>query len=352
MKKESYIIGCVRRLREYGEGMLFADQAISSILDVVKANVYTTICMSQTSQRDRRECISVLGLNPQQAELTNYLETGQGIIRLAGRYPLPQLLDFPFIKPRNISEKELDEINAKDGRVRKLLSRVKVVNQKQGEQVVEEVSEEKAEKQIDEGVRRMLVDIADYFDETSTQRAKRLGLSGSASDKVFKTIEREQLAEVIRLNLSGSRGGMSKYYALTKKGYEAISEKPPKQSGGTGATHFFLERYLEKHLSEKGFSDLEIEKNIGGVGGKRIDLWGKYDGLSVGIEICCSTMKTEHINVQKDIDKCDALVVVAPDKKTKGKLETALYQKIEQDPKLKTCVVHELLNAPENIISN
>ena len=111
--------------------------------------------------------------------------------------------------------------------------------------------------------------------------------------------------------------------------------------------HFFLERYLKKHLPQIGFSCLEIEKSIGG---KRIDVFGIYEGLKVGIEICVSTIKTEYLNVQKNKGKCDFLIIVTPDKKTKDKLDRELYQNIEPDKKLTTCVVHELLNHPEKII--
>ena len=67
MSKESYIISCIRRLREYGEGIVLADQSISSLKDVVKSNVYTIISLSQSSQKDRREVSAVMGLNPQQS---------------------------------------------------------------------------------------------------------------------------------------------------------------------------------------------------------------------------------------------------------------------------------------------
>ena len=57
------------------------------------------------------------------------------------------------------------------------------------------------------------------------------------------------------------------------------------------------------------------------------------------------------INVHKDIDKCDLVIITAPDKKTKIKLDAELYKKVESSKKLKTCVVHELLNHPEKIIT-
>jgi len=355
---ESFVISCIRRLREYGEAMVLADQCISTIKDVVKSNTYTTVGMSQTGQKDRREMINVLGLNPNQAQMVNFLDVGQGIIRLGGRYPFPQLIVFPFVKPKNISEKKLDEANAKDQRVRDLLNRVKPVSASIGtyldfSQSIPQYTfnEEPAPKtdQMFEKSKEMLWDIFNRPDVTSTTRSADFSLSGSASDKIFKYIEQEQLVDVVRLNLTGGRGGTAKYYVLTSKGYDAISITPPKKSGGTGASHFFLEKFFEKHLPSKGFSDVEVEKNIGG---KRIDVFGTYETLKIGIEICCTTMRTEYLNFQKDIDYCDLVIITTPDKKTKTQLDSELIKKIEPSKKLRTCVVHELLNHPEKIIKS
>ena len=358
MKKESFIVSCIRRLREYGEGIILADQAISSLLEVVKANVYTILCLSQTSQKDRREVISALGLNAQQGEITNFLETGQGIVRLAGRYPFPQLLNFPFVAPKNISEKELDQINCDDVRIRGLLGKVIPVTQNEDPEAQSQEntsqdtpgkpSKEKESNEFEKAKDILLPDIDNRFDVQSTQRAEDLGWSSSAADRIFKYIVKKQYVDVIKLNLSGARGGVSKYYALTKSGYQTIDRTPPKQSGGTGATHFFIQRYLKKYLPKMGFTGLTIEKNIDG---KRIDLFGQFQELRVAIEICCSTMRTEFLNVQKDMDKCDVIIIVTPDKKTKEKLNKELFKQVEANKKLKTCVVYELLNDPEKIIN-
>ncbi len=355
MSSESYSISCIRRLREYGEGIVLADQCISTIKEVVKNNTYIIIGMSQTGQKDRREMTNVLGLNADQASAVNFLDVGQGIIRLAGRYPFPQLIKFPFVKPENLSETKLDEINAKDKRVLDLLSNVNHAtdsenNIRETSQNISEYTKDKepeSDREHDKSI-DMLKDIFNRFDVSSTQRTRDFNISASSADKIFKYIEREQFVEVVKLNLSGTRGGISKYYDLTNKGYEAISKKAPKRSGGIGSVHFFLERYLKKYLPPKGFSELEIEKNIGG---KRIDLYGKYDGLLVGIEICVSTVRTEHINVHKDINKCDILIITTPDKKTKDKLDSELSKRIGDEINLRTCVVHELLNYPGKIIN-
>lgn len=357
MSKESFVISCIRRLREYGEAIVLADQCISTLKDVVKSNTYITIGMSQIGQKDKREMVSVLGLNSDQEKVVNILDVGQGIVRLAGRFPFPQLIEFPFVEPKNLSEKQLDKINAEDQRIRDLLGRVKPADtlkntQLSPQSIPQYTSNKEPESKLDhmlEASKEMLTDIFNRFDVSSTARAKDFGLSASAADKIFKYIEREQLVDVVQLNLTGGRGKTSKFFVLTNpKGYETISKTPPKKSGGTGSTHYFIERYLKKHLPQKGFSGLEIEKNIGG---KRIDVFGVYEGLKTGIEICVSTIKTEYVNTQKDEGKCDFLIIVTPDKKTKDKLDRELYKKIEPNEKLTTCVIYELLNHPEKIIT-
>ena len=358
MSKESFIVSCIRRLREYGEAMVLSDQCISTIKDIIKSNIYTIIGMIQTGQKDRREMINVLGLNSNQAQKVNFLDVGQGIIRLAGRYPFPQLIIFPFVKPKNLSESQIDKINAEDPRVLDLLSDVKPADDRNQLMIdrpsgihqytnnEEHISNSDRMLKKSEG---MLMDIFNRFDVPSATRAKDLALSASSADKIFKYIESEQLVEKFNLNLTGTRGGSCKFYSLSDpKGYDTTDKKPPKRSGGTGVVHFFLERYLKKHLPAKGFQDLEIEKNING---KRIDVFGIFETLKIGIEVCCSTMRTEHLNFFKDKDGCDLVVIVTPDRKTKTKLDQELGREIGPHSKLKTCVVHELLTHPEQIIN-
>lgn len=189
----------------------------------------------------------------------------------------------------------------------------------------------------------MLLDINNRFDVTSSQRAKDLGLSAGVSNRVYKSIEKEQLVESIFLNPTGKSGGLSKFHELTDKGYKAINRPVHKKySGGKGIKHVFLQRYFKKRLPALGFKEIGIEKEFCG---KKIDVFCKYHELKIAIEICISTMQTEHINVLKNIDKCDLIMIVCPDKKTKQKLEKVLYRKIPRNEKVKICAIHELLDS-------
>ncbi len=200
MKKESYLGRCIRRLREYKESIVIIDQIISSLREVVKSNVYTIISLSQSSQKDRREVISVLGLNKQQANITNRLAEGEGIVRLAARFPYPLLLKFPLIKSEYLSDSEIDKVNRESPVIQSLLKKVKHVKPK-GDPIDETVTNtapKKTDRTMD-----LVLDIYNRFDISSVQRAKDLGLSASAADKIYKHLEREQLAESFTLNLSG-----------------------------------------------------------------------------------------------------------------------------------------------------
>ena len=79
-------------------------------------------------------------------------------------------------------------------------------------------------------------------------------------------------------------------------------------------------------------------------------MFGIYNEMKVGIEICCTTYKTEHENVQKDQESCDCIVIACPDKTTKEKVLKQLDGKIDGGGKVRVCMVSELLNNTEEII--
>jgi len=173
----------------------------------------------------------------------------------------------------------------------------------------------------------------------STDRAYDFKLSNDKAKRVYHYIESEGFVEQIFLNLSG-RGGKSKFYWLTDKGYRFIQKpKKPEGSGGKGVEHIFIQEFLKDELGKKGYKNIEIEKLIDG---KRIDLFCEKDGKSLGIEICISTFKTEYLNVLKDMGKCDRIVIVCTDIHAKKKL----VEEFEQGSLIKefeVYVLHEFL---------
>jgi hypothetical protein len=231
VRRESFIISCIRRLREYGEGIVLADQSISSLKEVAKSNVYTIICLSQSSQRDRREVMNVLGLSPQQGDVTNKLKEGQGIIRLAARYPYPALLKFPFVTPKNLSDKEIDDMNANNEVINNLLKRVQVRHMdsndlESGNRAInishKKIKGESSNKNKKD-LKLLLETVSEHPFDVSTQIMKTAGFSGSKGDRI-KTIALEK-DYILEHKISvGVRGGMRKYLEIIEKGYRLLDE--------------------------------------------------------------------------------------------------------------------------------
>lgn len=285
---------------------------------------------------------SIGNLTDEQMDFCYSLQRGQIVIKNSYRFPKPIFGVIPQIPDaRQVADEEIKETNH---RILSLLPPVIPRYEPPQSEIKtgDEPGTSKNSPEIPEKVVDTLRDIYSRFDIPSSKRASDLGLNAEAANKVSKYLERNQLVETIKLNMSGKRGGLAKYYFLTDKGLALIKKPPLKRySGGKGATHLFIQMYLKKYLPEMGFKDVVIEKNIEG---KRIDLFAKYNDTKVAIEICNSTFKYEHVNVQKDFDKCDHLIIAVTDKKSKQKLENVLYKKIQRHPKIKTCLIHELLN--------
>ena len=152
---------------------------------------------------------------------------------------------------------------------------------------------------------------------SSELRCDYLKFNNTKANRIFELIESERYANPVYLNLKG-RGGHTKFFWPTEKGCELIGKpKLPEGSGGKSSTHIFIQGYLAGHLKKNGYKQVEIEKEFEG---KKIDLFCVNDEQKVAIEICVSTHKTEHINIEKDKGKCDKLVIICLDNDSKKKL--------------------------------
>ncbi len=259
MSKESYLISCIRRLREYGEGIVLADQSISSLKDVVKSNVYTIISLSQSSQKDRREVSAVMGLDSQQAEVTNRLETGEGIIRLAGRYPYPQLLSFPFVKPKNITEKELDKINDNNEILQSLINEVKMketyIEVKFEDNKDPKKFENAPTTKIKKNLKRFLEATGNNPYEKSTTILKNAGFSGSSGNTIKTFAINRGYIHEHEIHL-GKQGNAGKYFEPTDKAYKLLDElyvEYKKPLGKGSFEHRLFQDILQNYFSQKGY---------------------------------------------------------------------------------------------------
>lgn len=347
MDRESYLIGCVRRLRESGEGLVLADQSVSSLNDQVKSNVYTIICLSQSGVKDMREAASIMGLDHQEAGILNKLNVGMGIIKLSGRYPYPVVVKFPLVEPKYFTEEELDKINAEDETIQSLLKTVKP-RKIQKQEFMKLLGPVEAPRT---GITKLPVldDITDKMKEwlaivnihqyrkSLVEVNKAAGIPNSTASRLNDKAEQMKLVEVINF-------GNRKYPILLDKGYEVLAVKPKSFYGkGAGRKHVLCQHIIAEHF--QNFNPV-IEKELMG---KFVDVVIKYDGSVMAIEVAMTSVN-ERQNIEKDIAiKVDGLIVACDT----GRVRQEVDQIISDFPgqRIKAITVAELLRKdPHQII--
>ena len=104
-----YIEQIVRLIREFGVGLVVADQMPHALADSIKSNVFTTTALSLSNGKDIDDVVRAMRLSKDQADYLGRQDVGQAVVKLAGRYPEP----FPIVIPhfpiqRYISDDEVD----------------------------------------------------------------------------------------------------------------------------------------------------------------------------------------------------------------------------------------------------
>ena len=350
MNRESFLISCTRRLRESGEAIILADQSISSLMDVVKSNVYTLICLGQSSSKDMREAIEVLGLDRDQAQIINKLEPGQGIIKLSSRYPFPVLVNFPFVESVFVSEREVDDNNKCDLFVSRLLEKVRHIEkpaENAGNDAVEnklkpaknEIRPKKPEKEFSDNIRQYLMAVYLYqYKKTKIEISDLAGFSRGTGSRVGKQCEKNNLIKTIEISFGR---GKPQYLVLLDKAYEILGVKEKKFFGkGAG-----IEHVLYQHLIVEHFHDLKpvIELYRGG---KHIDVAIENNSFLLAIEVAMTAVH-ERANIEKDIQKAkaDFVIVACKDKKVLGKVQESIVEILfDLLSRVKVVLISELLN--------
>jgi DNA-binding MarR family transcriptional regulator len=352
MIKESFLISCIRRLREYGEALGLANQDLKSLKDVVKSNVYTTICLSQSGYVDIKEVIKIMGLDSDQADNLLIMQVGEAIIRKAGGFPYAQLIKIPFIKPKNISNKEIDKINENDPVIQSLLSKV-----------VRRVEPENNLVKIQDGIQdqpkielsdneKKLIDAVFYLQNNikfpKTEMYKISKLKQATASKTLKRLVEKGLVKEIKVKIKKGRGASSQFLILTDDAYKVTGKEKISIGKGSGPEHNLYQIFTADHFNNY---KPQIEKYVGE---KSIDVaFEAYDQF-ICFEIQVSPVHIKE-NIEKDISMAKAhyVIIVSNDKAIQSKANAIIKELPEEIQKrTQNYLLSEILiRDPDELIS-
>lgn len=126
-----------------------------------------------------------------------------------------------------------------------------------------EKKEETKTNELSNEERLFLTTAFTHIGVSLTGLQKKLGWSAERIVRICKSAQSKGLCSMLELNLSGGRGGLSKFLVLTDKAFNLLNLPGylKKSRGGTNEEHQYLQRLISDNLNSKSYKT-ETERNI------------------------------------------------------------------------------------------
>jgi hypothetical protein len=317
------------KIREFGEGLVVADQMPTKLADSIKANVYTLICMSLSGGMNLLEMSRALGLNREQDEACRMLKSDkttkefEAIVKLSGKWQKPFIIQvMPLQVNKDVSNADLQRfmmpqlLELKN----KLIPRTeykliqdakKKEDQAREDEKRKQRQEETEQKEKVEGniLIQILTNIRDhpFIDQKTRIQMLNLSTSSSTTDKYFKELESKTLVKVYMIGL-GKGQGTKVLYEISPEGKEFAHMDKVEIPGKGEFRHKYWQHVIKKFYQNLGY-DGEIEKRFGL---KNVDVGFETNGKKTAVEV---ELSPDHLieNLQRDFEAgCDTVIVAVP----------------------------------------
>lgn len=317
-------------IREFGEGLVVADQMPIVLSDSIKSNVYTTICMSQSGGKNVHDMTLALGLKTkdqiaclQELVSDKHEKVFEAIVKLNGKWLTPFVIHvMPYQVEKDVSNVDLQRLMAPlfTELNQRLIPRTdykQILEAKQKEQQEKQAEERKErqeeaqQKEVFEGARliKILINIRDhpFIEQKERISMVDLGSSSSTTDKYFKELIARGFVRPHTIGLG--RGQSTKVlYEITDKGAEFAKMSKVNIPGKGDFKHKFWQHTIQKFFESIGYN-AEIEKRYGI---KNVDVGFDMEGKRTAVEV---ELSSDHLieNIQRDFDAgCELIIVAAP----------------------------------------
>lgn len=311
----------VSTAREFGQGLLLAEQMPSTLGHAILANINATICLNLSAAKDIHEIGYAMGLTPEQRDAIARLPVGVGIVRLAGRIFRPFMAEFPdFPIEKCVTDAQVARHMARqwsglnwNKRHSKTAashvagepgqSHVKRDGSSSNPGTVEIVDTDESvtpapsrtrPAELSAKERMVLTDIANRPFMLQTERTRSLRLTTHMAGKILGRLIELGLTEQ-RVIRTGRRGKPGKFYKLTRTGASFVG--PQNLGPGKGGfEHVFHQQRFAGEARAAGF-EARIEEFVSG---KSVDVGLTRDGHRIALEIEMSAAGAVS-NIEKDL---------------------------------------------------
>ncbi len=213
------------QIRDFGVGLIIADQIPSTLSDFIKANVHTMICLHLTYGRDINEMKSAMGVNDEQSIEIRRLKVGEGIVKTV-EHPFCFKIRLPEV--RKIGHIKDDELECL---MKPMLSVLQSEAAPQQEFEMTKIKEAPeimdkepriTPKPLEEW-RDFLIHIKKYADCNVSRLYDSFNISRRRGNKMKEQLRNNGLIEQIRVHVPGESKRPAMHLKVTEKGETYIN---------------------------------------------------------------------------------------------------------------------------------
>lgn len=311
------------KMREFGEGLVVADQEASKLTDSIRANTHTKLLLPTADRKQFQAVTESMNLSERQAEFAHSLETGEAVIQVGSRDPVPvKLENYEVDKEvidRELEKQQAEKWNQLSSERRKTTKRFddKIAPGRSEEVPETKIPDDPTEVQVSEDANRLLEDIVENPFKPLTQRYNRFSSAYKGNKAKNELVDQ---GVVIERNVKG-QDGKRKLLQLTEKGrdYAERQDLETKHRGRGGIIHRYWQHQVKEAFEETGWPAF-LEKFDA-------DVYVNMDTSELAVEVAMGDNPREIKHVEDHLERGFVVWVAARNKE----IRDGLKQRIEEN---------------------
>ena len=309
------------KMREFGEGLVVADQEASKLTDSIKANTYTKVLLPTGDRKQFKSIAESMSLSERQMEFASELDIGEAIVQVGNKSPVPVKLD-NYNLEKKVTDEELEQLQEHKWSELSFEPRDPTPEFERAvlgehENIEEIPGEPESSITLSTKADQLLEDVVKNPFRTLTQRYEEFTNSYHGNKAKNELVDQGIVVEREIKTLDGR----PKLLQLTEKGREYTEEEldlDPTQQGRGGIIHQYWQHQIKEAFEAAGWT-AAIEKHDADV---HVDM----GNTELAVEVAMGNNPREIEHVEKHLEQDFTVWIICRNKT----IQKGLHQRLKQ----------------------
>lgn len=318
------------KMREFGEGLVVADQEASKLTDSIKANTYTKVLLPTGDRKQFTSIAESMNLSERQMEFASELDIGEAIVQVGNKSPVPVKLD-NYELEKQVTDEELEKLQEEEWNQLGYDPRDPTPEFEQAvlgehENIDEIPGEPDTSIELSGDANQLLEDVVENPFRPLTQRYEEFSNSYHGNKAKNEIVDQSIVIEREIKTLEGR----PKLLQLTEKGREYVEEEldlDATQQGRGGIIHQYWQHQIKEAFEEAGWT-ASIEMHDA-------DIYVDMGNMELAVEVAMGDNPREIEHVEKHLDQGFTVWVVCRNRE----VQEGLRQRLEENELLSDSVL-------------